>query len=297
MPKQEEKGRKRAPDDDRNAAIAPRRSKRLAKPTGIESMPTEIFDRILGEVALAGDERSAAKDLTSVEMVGPRFQKALRASPAEGYRQSLNEAGKAAKRNYSMLPRGKFRDAGPVGADEYVDMVGPGIHLLSPDQQSKVVNKVLSVESPRRRADALNKMASYSAGLSEGSRLRLLDSALDLVEQPHGTHIFHACKAVAKLHAYRTPAQEARMAEVRNRDPLTAATIDGELDAIGRRESTSTVENTPSPPAEVHGSSGYIPVKQRVRTAAEDVQAKVRHADAARIDLENTIRERGGRGP
>lgn len=287
--------RKRALNDDDDYRPIKRLASSGSKKASIENIPNEIFDEVLGEVALAGNERSAAKNLTSIESVGKGFQKALRASPAGKYHQSLSEAGKAAKTNYTMLPRGKFREGGPVAPYEYVDMVGPGIHLLSSDEQSKVVDKVLGVGSSWRRAHALNKMASYAAGLSDDSRLSLLDSAIELIEQPDRARMLPACKAVAKMHDYRTDVQEARIARVRNNHPLAATTIDGELDAIRRQENTPTVENTPGPPGEAR-RRGHIPVKQRVRNAAEDVRAKVRQADAARVDLRNTTRERDGRG-
>jgi hypothetical protein len=287
MPEREPKSRKRARDE---AAIAPRPRKRVAKSAGIQSIPTEMVDRILGEVALAGDERSAAKNLMSVELVGTGFQNALRASPVGSYRQSLTDAGKAAKRNYAMLPRGKFREGGPLAPYQYVDLVGPGLHLLTRDEQSTVVNKVLSVGSPWRRAEALNKIGSYPDGLSEENGLRLLGSALNLVERPEDSYSFHACKAVAKLYAYRTPKEEARMADLRVRNPILAAVIDGEVRAIGRRESTSTVAHSPDPSTEVRRTT------RRVLAATEDLEAKVRRADAARTDLKDKIRERDVRG-
>lgn len=300
MPDRQEKKRKRTVDDDLQPFVGSKPSKRIAsrsqKKVGIEDIPKEIFDRITGEVAVAGSERSAAKNMTSIEMVAKSFQNALHSSPVGGYRLSLNEAGEAAKRSYAMLPRRPFREGGKVAPHEYVDMVGPGMHLLSPDEQSKVVDKVLGVASTWRKAHALNKMASYSGGLSDHSQSRLLDSAIDLIEQPPGAHTFHACKAVAKMNDARTDAQGARIEKIRNDDPQVAAAIDHELDAIRRLENTSTVENTPSPPAHSRRSNRYIPVRERVRNAAEDMRAKALNADAARADLRKATRERDGRG-
>jgi hypothetical protein len=306
--------RKRNLDDDAKPATGSKRIKILMGSSStrnrLQEMPQELFDMVSAQVALGRDERAAARDLAVLERLGKGIQANLANSPAAKYRESLNEAGKAATRNYSMLPRGGFREGGQVSPAEYVGMIGPGIHLLSSDDQAEIITMIQRIRNDWTKATALNAIASYSHRLSPDHVSALLDSAIEVVEQRDGTNMPHGCRAIAKLHSFRTPIQNARIAKLRNRDLASANEIDAELDATERRDGTlTTAENTPSPTGDNSQVHEDVTVRQRVENATIDLLCKVSQADkafealsksskpeVARAALRETPREREGRG-
>ncbi|CUX65459.1 hypothetical protein AGR4C_pa50025 [Agrobacterium tumefaciens str. Kerr 14] len=291
MPDRKNKRKRTAEDDDRIGS-GTKAAKRAQPKDQLGSLPTELFQRVLGEVALAEDDRQSVRSLAAVEMLSQAYQAKLLGSPAQRYRVSMTEAHEAAKEIYGLLPGGGESGEAAATMDDvpataYVRALGPGLRYLSSGEQANFVEFVLQVEDGSEKAYALDELALHSGDLNENKRSRLLESAISLLQDTTGMVRLRAGKAIARLHGHLSPEGKARVADIRTYDPNAAEMIDGEIDALERMGSPTVAYSS----RQASYDGGQPTLMDRLTIAGCDLQAKQDQVAMARKSLENSMDE------
>jgi len=263
-----------------------------ADESALLEMPQEIRDLILKYIAMSGGPRESTSALTAYRRVSKRLKRELEAvDPVRDYLEQANEAGKAVKTKYSKLPRDWLNPNDSATAADYVDMISSGFGFLPESKQRNFLAQI-QYEGRERSAFLINRLASSFTPTSRPPPF-VIDAAIDLISLPPGDHTPHACKAVAKLFENCSEAQKARVAQLKL-DPVVSALVDSELDMVATGSGNTTMENTPRPSPEPDEATPTR--RQLLRDAKEDTILKIQRAEDARRTLQNSLREREGRG-